>query len=68
LCLNITIPTASKGSTDPNAKLPVFVFIHGGAFMVGSGIYPQYDMARFVRLSVQEGKPCIGVTMKYAPS
>lgn len=64
LCLNITIPAASSDGINANAKLPVFVFVHGGGFMVGSGIYPQYDMARFVRLSVEEGKPCIGVTIK----
>jgi hypothetical protein len=32
---------------------------------VGSGIYPHYDMARFVRLGITEGMPCIAVTMKY---
>lgn len=33
--------------------------------MVGSGIYPQYDMTKFVRLSMEIGMPIIGVTLKY---
>ena len=64
LCLNVTVPRASSGSIDTEAKLPVLVFIHGGGFTVGSGVYPQYDMARFVRLSVKEGRPCITVITK----
>lgn len=64
LCLNITVPTESSGSLDAGRQLPVFVFIHGGGFMVGSNAYPQYDMARFVRLSAEIGKPCIAVTIK----
>ncbi|KAK5174082.1 uncharacterized protein LTR77_001162 [Saxophila tyrrhenica] len=65
LCLNVTIPAGSNGSVDENANLPVFVFIHGGGLNVGSGMYPQYDMARFVQLSLQEGKPCVAVSLNY---
>jgi hypothetical protein len=65
LCLNITIPAFTNCVIVEEAKLPVFVFIHGGGFMVGSGMYPQYDMAKFVRLSIEAGMPCIAVTMKY---
>lgn len=64
LCLNITIPALLEEGIDSNAGLPVFVFIHGGGFNVGSGMYPQYDMTRFVRLSMEEKKSCIGVTIK----
>jgi carboxylesterase type B len=45
LTLNITVPNDANNTSD---ILPVFVFIHGGGFMVGSSAYPQYDMARFV--------------------
>ena len=61
LCLNITLPA----NTPADAGLPVFVFIHGGGFQVGSGMWPQYDMSRFVALSVELGKPLIAVVMNY---
>lgn len=41
------------------------VFIHGGGFAVGSSWYPHYDPARLVKLSVEKGKPIIGVTINY---
>ncbi|XP_014554756.1 hypothetical protein COCVIDRAFT_104164 [Bipolaris victoriae FI3] len=65
LNLNITVPTDKSGSIDPNAKLPVYVFIHGGGFAVGSGWYPQYDPAPIVKMSVDMKKPIIGVTINY---
>lgn len=69
LCLNITVPTSTTGSAtaslDPNRKLPVFAFIHGGGFNNGSGMYPQYNMSRFVQLSAQAGQPIIAVSLNY---
>ncbi|CAG5169765.1 uncharacterized protein ALTATR162_LOCUS7077 [Alternaria atra] len=65
LNLNITVPTNKDGAIDPNAKLPVFVFIHGGGFAVGSSWYPHYDPAPIVRMSVQRKKPIIGITINY---
>ncbi|KAF2724447.1 carboxylesterase [Polychaeton citri CBS 116435] len=62
LNLNISIPA---GALEGDAKLPVFVFIHGGAFLFGSGNNPTYDLARFVRLSVAKNLPVVGVTMNY---
>ncbi|KAK3686804.1 hypothetical protein LTR37_019437 [Vermiconidia calcicola] len=44
LCLNITVPEATKGGPDTSTKLPVFVFIHGGGFVVGSNVYPHYRL------------------------
>lgn len=40
LYLNVWTPTA-----DPNAKLPVMVWIHGGALVIGDGGSPLYDGA-----------------------
>ena len=39
LFLNIWTPAAAK----PEAKLPVLFWIHGGAFIQGSGAQPRYD-------------------------
>ncbi len=41
-CLTVAIWTPSP---DPQARLPVLVFIHGGAFLTGSGSLPAYDGA-----------------------
>ncbi|EOA88727.1 hypothetical protein ACJQWK_06076 [Exserohilum turcicum] len=65
LNLNITVPTNKDGSIDANAKLPVYVFIHGGGFVVGSSWYPHYDAAAIVKLSVEKKKPMIGITINY---
>lgn len=65
LNLNVTVPTAKDGAIDVDARLPVYVFVHGGGFAVGSSWYPHYDPAALVKLSVEKGKPIIGVTIKY---
>jgi acetyl esterase/lipase len=64
LNLNITVPVSKGGEVDSNAKLPVYVFIHGGGFAVGSSWYPHYNPATLVKLSAELGKPIIGVTIK----
>lgn len=40
-CLRLAIFTPSC-----DANLPVIIFIHGGAFMTGSGLLPHYDATR----------------------
>jgi carboxylesterase type B len=64
LNLNITVPLSKDGDIDSNAKLPVYVFIHGGGFAVGSSWYPHYSPASIVKLSAEKGKPIIGITIK----
>ncbi|PNS18120.1 hypothetical protein CAC42_3565 [Sphaceloma murrayae] len=61
LCLSITVPA----NTPASAKLPVFAFVHGGGFALGSTTWPQYDFARLVRMSVERGTPMIGVGINY---
>ncbi|KAK5681028.1 hypothetical protein LTS10_006788 [Elasticomyces elasticus] len=63
LNLNITVPASHDFEKD--GKLPIFLFIHGGGFMVSSASYPQYDMARFVRLSIARDLPIIAISMNY---
>lgn len=64
LHLNITIPLIEKKIPDPSRKLPVFVFVHGGGYSVGSNSWPQYSQARLVELSASLGLPVIGVGIK----
>jgi carboxylesterase type B len=68
LNLNITVPLSKDGTIQADANLPVYVFFHGGGFAVGSSWYPHYDPAALVRLSVEMGKPILGVTIKYVSS
>jgi para-nitrobenzyl esterase len=44
-CLNLNVWTPDPGATG----LPVLVWIHGGAFTIGSGTDPIYDGASFAR-------------------
>ena len=60
LNLNITVPNVQSYCKG----LPVLVWVHGGALLVGSGTWPQYDFAALVRHSVELGTPFIGVTIK----
>lgn len=59
--MNITVPTGTKSED----QLPVLVFIHGGGFAIGGNWWPQYDFARLVELSVEAGKPFIGININY---
>lgn len=59
LNLNITIPDVKV--TKP---LPVMVFIHGGGYLMGGNWWPQYDQARFVKLSADNTMPVIAVNFK----
>jgi para-nitrobenzyl esterase len=44
-CLYLRVTT---GTLDPSAKRPVMVWIHGGGFLVGSGMYAVNDGTRLV--------------------
>ncbi|EXJ76404.1 uncharacterized protein A1O5_00912 [Cladophialophora psammophila CBS 110553] len=59
LNLNITIPKGSR------TNLPVFAFIHGGGFGMGSNAWPQYDLKNIVRLSLKNGTPVLGININY---
>lgn len=55
-CLNLNIWTP-----DPSAGgLPVLVFIHGGAFLAGSGSVEQYDGSAFAR----DGIVCVTINYR----
>jgi carboxylesterase type B len=48
LVLNIWRPVDSVGSTE---KLPVLVFIHGGAWKMGSGLEHYINATHYVKVS-----------------
>ena len=60
-CLNMNIVTPKQLPAGP---LPVFVFVHGGGFAIGSNAFPQYNSTRLVELSVKRRTPVIGITIK----
>lgn len=61
-CLNLNI-TVPAGTTE-TSNLPVFLFIHGGGLVLGANSWPQFDYARFVKLSVEKNLPIVAVSMK----
>lgn len=69
-CLNLSIrlpPSCvnSDGTLRREARLPVLVFIHGGAFFLGSGNRPYYDPTNLVLHGIQRGTPFIMVSVNY---
>lgn len=61
LRLNITMPK----STRPNDSLPVLVFVHGGAFFIGSSSRPYYDPVTLCEEAMKTGCPHIFVSINY---
>ncbi len=55
-CLNLNVWTPDLGG----ARLPVLVWVHGGAFLNGSGAVPQYDGAAFAR----DGVVCVTINYR----
>ncbi|RAH50329.1 putative carboxylesterase [Aspergillus brunneoviolaceus CBS 621.78] len=62
-CLNLNIATPSDTTTD--ARLPVFVFIHGSGLFIGANSWPQFELERLVALSVSNGLPIVAVSINY---
>jgi len=66
-CLRLHVTAPSRDEADQQGfkgRLPVLVFLHGGGFVTGSGSWPQWDLARLVGMSVKDGYPIIGVSIK----
>ena len=62
-CLNLNIWRPEN--TLAEAALPVYVFIHGGDFEVGSGASPLVQGDNVVAQGALDGKPFIAVTLNY---
>lgn len=63
LNLNIWVPKID-GQLPAENTLPILVWVHGGGFVSGANSWPQYDMTRLVKLSVEKKMPIIGVSIK----
>lgn len=55
-CLTLNVVTPAEGSDQP---LPVMVFVHGGAYLLGSSATPIYDGAALAR------RGCVYVSVNY---
>jgi len=64
-CCNLIVTLPDSCEKIEEGSLPVFVWVHGGGFTVGSNSWPQYDLTKFVETSVKIGKPVIGVSINY---
>ena len=70
-CLNLsfhvpdTVLNEAKNSFNSDAKLPVLVFIHGGAYFLGSGNRPYYSPISLLQHAIKTGKPIIYVSVNY---
>ncbi|THX18880.1 alpha/beta-hydrolase, partial [Aureobasidium pullulans] len=62
-CLRLTI--TSPENVTPSSKLPVVVFLHGGAFFIGSGQRKYYDPLTFCKQALAMDKPLVFVSVNY---
>ncbi|WP_082399344.1 carboxylesterase/lipase family protein [Gordonia phthalatica] len=63
-CLYLNVGTP-RGVAGTDAGLPVMVWVHGGAYLCGSGSQPLYDPGSLIQSSVTRGTPTIVVTFNY---
>ncbi|KAF9068948.1 alpha/beta-hydrolase [Rhodocollybia butyracea] len=61
LFLNVWRPQ----NTRVNARLPVLVWLHGGAYTIGAASDPEYDPTRIVTRSADIGQPIVFVSINY---
>jgi len=69
-CLNLSIHlpkscVGESGKIHSDMKLPVLVFIHGGAYFLGSANRPYYNPENLVRHAIQRESPIIFVGINY---
>ncbi|KLU81104.1 lipase 2 [Magnaporthiopsis poae ATCC 64411] len=61
----LTLNVVRPDSVRPGDKLPVAVWIHGGAYYMGGGSDPRYNTSFMVQQSVAMGTPIVAVTINY---
>lgn len=62
-CLRLNI--IKPDSATPTSRLPVLVFIHGGAFFIGSSTRPYYGPATLCEAAIRNETPHIFVSINY---
>jgi carboxylesterase type B len=61
LNLNVIVPNTATATS----SLPVLVFVHGGAFFIGSSTRPYYDPSTMIQEAIRKGTPHIFVSLNY---
>ncbi|KFZ00544.1 hypothetical protein V500_01023 [Pseudogymnoascus sp. VKM F-4518 (FW-2643)] len=61
----LTLDIVRPSGTDPDDKLPVFVWMYGGGFDAGGSADPRYNTSYLVNASVAIHKPIIAVSINY---
>jgi carboxylesterase type B len=61
LNLNVIVPNTAIATS----SLPVLVFVHGGAFFIGSSTRPYYDPSTMIQEAIHKGTPHIFVSLNY---
>src|SRR6202035_4070429 len=64
-CLNLNIAAPKEVIGGAGKKLPVLVWVHGGAFVFGANTDRYAAIANLVHESMQMGKPVIVVSINY---
>lgn len=63
-CLNLTV-TVPKDHLHRESKLPVLLFLHGGAFFLGAHTRPCYSPLTFCTQALEASKPLVFVAANY---
>ncbi|KAJ9635992.1 hypothetical protein H2199_008347 [Coniosporium tulheliwenetii] len=63
-CLNLTV-TAPRDHLHRDSKLPVLLFLHGGAFFLGAHTRPCYSPLTFCRQALEASTPLVFVAANY---
>ncbi|KAI0171988.1 alpha/beta-hydrolase [Hypoxylon sp. FL1284] len=63
-CLSINV-VRPAGLPANATRLPVMLWIHGGAYQYGGSAQPQYNLTYLVQKSVDIGLPVIGASINY---
>ncbi|KAL8689088.1 MAG: hypothetical protein Q9218_005157 [Villophora microphyllina] len=64
-CLRVTITAPADTLNKSGTRIPVLVFLHGGAFFLNSGERPYYSPITFLNHALSESKPLVFVSINY---
>ncbi|KAL8669631.1 MAG: hypothetical protein Q9168_005786 [Polycauliona sp. 1 TL-2023] len=64
-CLRLTMTCPIDNLNSGPGKIPVMVFLHGGALMIGSGERQYYDPVKLCTDAIESSNPVIFVSINY---